>query len=623
MRIPSIDPRRGPLTAAQASQLNAFLATLSPEQLPWLLGFFAGFEQAQADAESAGRTATLVPVPPPEAPERRRLTVLYASQTGNSAKIAGQVAAAAAAAGIPAAASSVGDYPTTRLRDETDLVFICSTQGEGDPPDAAVEFRRFLFGKRAPRLAGLRFAVLALGDYSYANFCQAGAEFDRRLAELGAERVLERVDCDVEFEAPAAAWQGRVLEAWRDLGEGPSTGAHRPAASPASLAIARPTVLSVVEPAAIPDKAHPFAAPVLERITLNGRGSAKATVHFELSLTGSGIVYEPGDSLGVLPRNSESYVRELLAAARLPEDAPVTVDGQGWPLREALLETFEVTAITRPFLRAYVEVSGHAELASLLETERAEALRAYVHGREILDVLLAFPCDGLSAQAFVGMLRRLQPRLYSIASSPRAHEDEAHLLVGLTHYESHGRVREGVCSGYLCSRRGEDEPVRVYVSPNPAFRLPEDPEARVIMIGPGTGVAPFRAFIEERAARGGRGRNWLFFGDQHFATDFLYQLEWQRWYKSGVLSRLDLAFSRDQPEKIYVQQRMLENARDLYAWLQAGAHLYVCGDAGTMAVGVHETLIAIVARQGGKTREDAVEYVEGLQAGKRYVRDVY
>jgi sulfite reductase (NADPH) flavoprotein alpha-component len=371
------------------------------------------------------------------------------------------------------------------------------------------------------------------------------------------------------------------------------------------------------------DKALPFSAAVLERINLNGLGSGKKTYHLEISLTGSGITYQPGDALGIVPRNSPAYVEELVAMARLAPEASVSVDGKERPLAEALGDTFEITTITRPFVKAYASQAGHAELGALLEKGKEEDFQKYVHGREIIDVLQAFPPGDVQPQTFLGMLRRLQPRLYSIASSLLAHEEEVHLLVGLTRYESYGRVREGVCSSYVCERLGDDEPVRVYPSPNPTFKLPENPDARVIMIGPGTGVAPFRAFVEERETLGCRGRNWLFFGDQHFATDFLYQIEWQRWHKSGVLSHLDLAFSRDQAEKIYVQHRMIERGRDLYAWLQEGAHVYVCGEAGKMAADVHEALISIVEKESGKGREAAVEYVETLQANKRYQRDVY
>jgi sulfite reductase (NADPH) flavoprotein alpha-component len=325
----------------------------------------------------------------------------------------------------------------------------------------------------------------------------------------------------------------------------------------------------------------------------------------------------------VLPRNSPSYVEELLAAAHLPAEASISVDGRDYPLAQALLESFEVTTVTRSFAKAYAAATGHQELAGLLDQSRHDDFRAYCHGREIVDVLQAYPPSGLTPQVFVGMLRRLQPRLYSIASSLLVHPEEAHLLVGLTRYDSHGRRREGVCSGYLCERLGDEEPVRIFPSPNPGFKLPARPDARVIMIGPGTGVAPFRAFLEEREASGCLGPLWLFFGDQHFATDFAYQLEWQRWHRSGLLARVDLAFSRDQNEKTYVQHRMRQASRDLYAWLEQGAHLYVCGDASKMAAAVHETLLDIVGKEGGKDREAAIAYVEALRSDRRYQRDVY
>ncbi len=605
MHIPPLEPQHAPLTPEQSAQFNAFVATLAPEQAAWLLGYLTATRRTQGkDGPTEPAAGTGV--------DGQSLLVLYASQTGNAAKVANQLAQAAAAAGIPAVSVNVADFKATQLRQQHNLVLISSTQGEGDPPDSAVEFHRFLFGKRAPHLSGLRFAVLALGDYSYANFCKAGADFDRRLEELGGERQLARVDCDVEFEPAAEAWQAQDIDTFKSLLETPNV----PLA-----AVSTPATAPAAPPAI--DRANPFSATVLERINLNGRGSAKKTVHLEVSLTGSGIDYSPGDSLGVWARNSPDYVRELLAVGHWDGETPVSADKRECRLFDALCETFEITTITRPFLQAYAKELGSEELTALLEPGQAENFRAYVYGREIIDVLQTHPMQDLPAQTFVKMLRKLQPRLYSIASSLRAHEEEAHLLVGLTRYESHGRQREGVCSGFLCEHLGEDEPLRIFPSPNPNFRLPDNPDARVIMIGPGTGVAPFRAFIEEREAMGCRGRNWLFFGDQHFGTDFLYQIEWQRWHRSGVLSRLDLAFSRDQSEKVYVQHRMRESGRDLYAWLQDGAHLYVCGDASTMAVDVQEALVAIVCKEGGKAREAAVEYVEQLQASKRYQRDVY
>jgi sulfite reductase (NADPH) flavoprotein alpha-component len=603
MRIPPLDPKHTPLSDSQAAQFNALAASLAPDQTAWLLGYLTATHHLQG---GSGQPPAQVPAGDPE----KQLTVLFASQTGNAAKVAKVLTTAATNAGIHAVAVNIADYKAANLKGERHLVLVSSTQGEGDPPDSAVEFHRFLFGKRATRLEGLRFAVLALGDYSYANFCKAGVDFDNRLEELGGERVLARVDCDVEYQSAVDAWQGQVIETFKNLV--PKNGVST---SPA------PEVSAVEEIGY--DKARPFSAAVLDRINLNGRGSEKRTFHLEISLTGSGITYQPGDALGIVPRNSPAYVQELVTMAHLAPDASVSVDGKDRPLAEALGDTFEITTITRPFVKAYATETRHAELGALLEKGKEEDFQKYVHGREIIDVLQAFPPGDVQPQAFLGMLRRLQPRLYSIASSLLAHEEEVHLLVGLTRYESYGRVREGVCSSFVCERLGEDEPLRVYPSPNPNFKLPENTDARAIMIGPGTGVAPFRAFVEERETLGCRGRNWLFFGDQHFTTDFLYQIEWQRWHKSGVLSHLDLAFSRDQAEKIYVQHRMIERGRDLYAWLQEGAHVYVCGDAGKMAADVHEALISIVGKEGGKGREAAVEYVENLQASKRYQRDVY
>jgi sulfite reductase (NADPH) flavoprotein alpha-component len=374
---------------------------------------------------------------------------------------------------------------------------------------------------------------------------------------------------------------------------------------------------------AFADRDHPFAAPVRVRRNLHGPGADQKTVHLELALDGSGINYAPGDTFGVPPRNAAGYVDELLAALRLSPEAAVTLDGEARPLAHLLRKRYEVTTLTRSFLRAYAAATGHAELAALTTQDRTEAWRTFCRGREIIDVIVGYPPAGLSAQSFVGMLRRLQPRRYSIASSLLAHPDAAHLLVGLTRYESHGRARAGVCSGYICERLGEHEPLPIYPVPNPSFRLPADGDARIIMIGPGTGVAPFRAFVEERAALGCRGRNWLFFGARHAATDFLYGDEWQRYCRSGLLSRLDLAFSRDQAEKVYVQHRMREAARDLYAWLEAGATVYVCGDVARMAPAVHETLLDIIAQESGKGREAAEEYVAALRTARRYQRDVY
>jgi sulfite reductase (NADPH) flavoprotein alpha-component len=595
MSFALLDPQEGPLPPLQSAQLDAPATRLSPDPPLWPLG---GPNQQEEAA-------------PAHAP-RGGITILFASQTGNAMKVAQRVAAAASARGLRAVTVSAGDYLAGRLCNERNLILITSTKGEGDPPDSAIELRRFLFGKRAPALAGLRYAVLALGDYNRANFCKAGSDFDHRLQQLGAKRLLERVDCDVDYQVAAEAWQERVLDAFGRLGS---------TSEAAAVSQAQPELAPAATAPTIWDKAHPFRAPVLARIDLNRRGSAKKTVHLELSLTGSAMTYQPGDSLGILPSNSPAYVQELLAAIRLAPHAPVLVDGQEVPLAHALGEAFEITTVTRSFVKAYAADSRCRELVELVHTGRE--FQAYAQGRDILDVLFAHPPGDLSPQSFVGMLRRLQPRLYSITSSLRAHAQEAHLLVGLTRYQSHGRQREGVCSGFVCERLGEDQSLLVYPSANPNFRLPQNPDAPVIMIGPGTGVAPFRAFLEEREVLGCGGPNWLFFGEQHADTDFLYQRDWERWHQSGLLSRLDLAFSRDQPETIYVQHRMLERSRDIYAWLQEGATVYVCGNGGKMPAGVRAALVTIVSQAGAKSCEAAEEYVQSLQSSKRYQRDVY
>ena len=526
--------------------------------------------------------------------------------------VAKRVAAAASARGLRAVAVSAGDYQPGNLCNERNLILISSTKGEGEPPDSAMGLRRFLFDKQAPRLEGLRYAVFALGDYTHANFCKAGSEFDRRLHALGARRILERMDCDVDYRATAEAWQERVLDAFHSLGvRSDSAVLVQPLPEAATLAPAATTW----------NQYHPFPAPALVHLDLNRPGSGKKTVHLELSLAGSGITYQPGDSLGVLPKNSPVYVRELLAATRLSTHAPVLVDGQEMALDHALGETFEVTAITRRFVKAYAVQSQWPELASLVD--KKHEFQGYVYGRDMLDLLLTYPPRDLSPQAFVDMLRRQSPRLYSVASSLLAHPEEAHLLVSLTRYQSHGRQREGVCSGFVCERLAEVQTLSVYPSANPNFKLPQDPDVPVIMIGPGTGVAPFRAFLEEREVLGCRGPNWLFFGEQHAATDFFYRENWERWRHSGLLSHLDLAFSRDQPETIYVQHRMLERSSDIYRWLRDGAHVYVCGNAGTMAAGVEAALITIVSGEGAMSRESAEAYVQSLQSSKRYQRDVY
>jgi sulfite reductase (NADPH) flavoprotein alpha-component len=583
-----------PLTDAQAERLQALVAELTPTQMAWLSGYLAARAQLGGDAAA---------MPAAAATPAGALTVLYGSQSGNGAKLARRLAELAQARGLAVTLTSTADYKPARLRDERTLALIVSTHGEGEPPDSARELHEYLHGRKAPRLEGLRFGVLALGDSSYEFFCQTGKDFDAVLEKLGAQRLLSRVDCDVDDDDVAAAWLDALLREVSTVA-GPAATAVKPQSTAGAQY----------------DKRHPYQAEVLENINLNGRGADKETRHIELAVPGLG--YQPGDALGVLARNDPALVEALLAALDLPAAAAVAVGDASVPLAEALAG-YEITTLTRPFLAAYAALADSAKLTALLAEGNEDALRGYLSGRQIIDVVREFPVTGLTAEEFTALLRRLPPRLYSLASSQAACPDEAHITVAAVRYESLGIPRQGVASTWLADRVKPGDSVPVFIEHNDNFRLPGSPDTPVIMIGPGTGVAPFRAFLQEREATGAGGRNWLFFGDRHFHTDFLYQTDWQGWLKGGLLTRMDVAFSRDQAQKVYVQQRLRERAGDLYAWLQDGAHVYVCGDATAMAADVHAALRDIVAGEGRLTAEAAEDYLRELSRNRRYQRDIY
>ncbi|WP_440995726.1 assimilatory sulfite reductase (NADPH) flavoprotein subunit [Arhodomonas sp. SL1] len=591
-----------PLSAEQAEQLNTLVGSLRNDQMTWLSGYLAGLSAA------SGSAANTEPRPQSAAGTQPELTILYGSQTGNAEGVAELAAERAEARGFSVRRADMADFGKKDFKTITNLLVVVSTHGEGEPPDTAEPLHELLNGRKAPKLADSRFAVLALGDSSYEHFCQTGRDFDARLTELGAERIHERLDCDVDYEEPAAQWVDSVLERFSEL-----AGASAPATSNViPMAEARGTARW--------DRKNPFPAEVLENVLLNGRGSDKETRHIELSLEGSGLTFEPGDALGVVPENNPALVEELLAATGLDGEADLE---DGTPLAEALTRHYEITTLTRPFLERWAELSGAEELAALLGEATRDELRSYLEGRQIIDVVSDYPVEGLDAETFVAALRRLPPRLYSIASSQRADEDEVHITVAVVRYESHGRSREGVASTHLADRLEPGQKVGVYADRNKNFKLPADPQAPAIMIGPGTGVAPFRAFLAEREETGAEGNNWLFFGDRRFQTDFLYQTDFLAWRDRGVLDRIEVAFSRDGDEKVYVQDRLRENGAELFSWLQAGAHLYVCGDAERMAPDVHQALLEIVQEHGGHDAEGAKEYLRGLQQAKRYQRDVY
>src|SRR5690606_1024972 len=528
--------------------------------------------------------------------------VLFRSETGNARRVAQDLAEKARAAGLAVEVQDLADYKPKALSKVANAVFVVPTHGIGEPPDGSELFFEFWLGERAPRLEQLRYSVLALGDSSYADFCVMGQRLDERLRALGATPVVERIDCDVDFEAPAAEWTDKVVRHAAETAQALATPA------------ARPAHLHAVPKVAAPTRERPFQAEVTVNQPITGLGSTKDVRHIELDLEGSGIAYAPGDSLGIVPQNPEPLVAALLATVKLDGATEVTVNGTTMPLATALAEHKEITVVSRPLLEHVAQ--HHEELRDVL-AER-ERLTRFFATRQVIDLFADYPKEW-QPQELVDALRRLTPRLYSIASSPDANEGEAHLTVSVVRYELYGREHWGAASNFLI-----DAPsVPVYLEPNDRFRLPTDGDVPIVMVGAGTGVAPFRAFVEHRAEHGHRGDNWLVYGDRCFATDFLYQLEWLRWRKEGVLTRMDVAFSRDGAEKVYVQHRLREQSRRLYEWLERGAHFYVCGDAERMAGDVHQALLDVVRQEGGMSEERAQEYVAELKAQKRYQRDVY
>jgi sulfite reductase (NADPH) flavoprotein alpha-component len=583
-------PDSSPFSPDQRKSLDSLLAGFNALQRGWLSGFLAAGAAAPASAPVVAG----------------KLTVLYATESGNSEQLADRAVKEAKKRGFKAVMKNMSDIAPADLAKTENLLVIVSTWGDGEAPETAVAFHK-AFMEQDVKLDGVKFSVCALGDTSYEKFCEIGKQFDARLEKLGATRVAPRADCDVDYEDAYTAWFASAITALAPV-----------SAAPVYVAAA------TVAPTEEFGKKNPFPSEVIDNVLLNGEGSAKETLHVELSLAGSGLVYEPGDALAVQPTNCPNMVKEILAAAKLKGTEEIEVKGVGKKiLADALREDFDITALSKAVLKKLATVTSSAKLDSLLAEDANEQLRAYIEGREIVDALLDFAPDGIPADALAGLFRKLPVRLYSIASSPLAHPDEVHLTVAAVRYETHGRSRKGVCSTYLADVARTGSSVPVFVQPNKHFRLPDDGNTAIIMVGPGTGIAPFRSFVEHRAALGTAGKNWLFFGDQHYTYDFLYQLEWQDFLKDGHLTKLDLAFSRDQPEKVYVQDKIVEKGAELYAWLEEGAHFYVCGDASRMAADVHEALISIVENFGAKSREEAEAYVENLKKSKRYQRDVY
>ncbi|PIC71023.1 sulfite reductase [NADPH] flavoprotein alpha-component [Sporosarcina sp. P17b] len=596
-----------PFSEEQVELLNRLLPSISVTQQSWLSGYLTAVSSASVPSGGVAvleRPAIEVPTAVKE------ITVLYGSQTGNGQGIAEQAAAKLKEQSFEVTIQSMNDFKPNNLKKIENLLLVVSTHGEGDPPDTALPFFEFLHGKRAPKLDHLHYSVLALGDSSYEFFCKTGADFDQKLSDLGAVQLAPRVDCDLDYDEPAAQWLAAV-EVSLDV----QTGGQLTAAS-VEVETTSSTQFS---------RTNPFKAEVLENINLNGRGSNKETRHVEISLEGSGLTYEPGDSVGIFPTNNPDLIDEIIQLGNWNAEETVEINSQGErrALRIALLNHLEITVVTKPLLEKLSNYSESEELKRIIKKEHAEELRAYVDGRDLLDALKDFGPVEASEQQLVGILRKLPARLYSIASSLEANPEEVHLTIGVVRYEAHGRDRQGVCSIQCAENLEPGDTLPIYIHKNDNFRLPANSQTPIVMIGPGTGIAPFRSFIEERSETGAEGKSWLFFGDQHYVTDFYYQTEWQNYVKDGALTRLDVAFSRDTDEKVYVQHRMKQASQELYQWIEEGAVIYVCGDEQNMAKDVHATLLEILQQEGGKSLEEAEAFITQLVQEKRYQRDVY
>jgi sulfite reductase (NADPH) flavoprotein alpha-component len=588
------------LNENQWSQINQATATLNPQQLTWLSGYLAGLAQAVQPAV----------LPQLDSSTAKFLTILYGSQTGNAKSIALEYKAKLDALNVPAKIVSMADYKQKQLKTESHVVIIVSTHGEGEAPDDAVALHSFLAGKKAPKLNDLSFSVLGLGDTSYEFFCQTAKDFDKRLQDLGATRIADRVDCDVDYDADVSAWFETVTHQIKDeLG----------AKSSQSVASSLDLGSGFLDTNQYTKKA-PYTAKLIESQKITGRDSVKDIRHIEISLEDSGIQYRPGDALGVWFKNDVRLVEELITVLGLNCDVAVNWSGDEYSFNDILIDRLELTQSYPTFASKYAAYANNVEFNALMDDK--SVLREYLAQHQIIDIIRQFPAK-VTAQQFVDMLRSMTPRLYSIASSQAEVEDEVHLTVALVEYEAHGHTHQGGASSFLSTRLDEGGEVNVFVETNDNFRLPDDGNTPVIMIGPGTGIAPFRAFMQQREAEEASGENWLFFGNPNYTQDFLYQAEWQRFFKDGVVNKVSLAFSRDQEQKVYVQHRMLEQGAELYQWLEQGAHLYVCGDANHMAKDVQDALVQIVIEHGAKSEEQAEQYVSDLRRAKRYQKDVY
>ncbi|MDC9596767.1 NADPH-dependent assimilatory sulfite reductase flavoprotein subunit [Xenorhabdus anantnagensis] len=596
-----------PVSPEQLSRLQSAINDFSPHQLAWLSGYFWGMVNHQPQTETESSVVS----------DQETVTLLSASQTGNARRLAEQLRDSLLAENLKVNLINAGDYKFKQISQERVLIIIASTQGEGDPAEEAVALHKYLYSKKAASMKETEYAVFGLGDTSYENFCQAGKDFDSRLHKLGAQRLLDRVDADVEYQEQADQWCQKITGILKQRLPVQAKPAISPIASSSSIASSSIAFSPTIS-------AHTKETPLTATLSVNqkitGRGSDKDVRHIEIDLGDSGLSYQPGDALGVWFENDPALVDELIALLWLEGSEQVNVHGKSLPLREALISHVELTQNTGVIVEKYAALAKDEKLLALVASK--QALQRYAQRTPIVDMVRAVAAHP-EAQQFIDLLRPLAPRLYSISSAQSEVENEVHITVGVVRYDIEGRARTGGASGYLADRLQEDDNIRVFIEQNNNFRLPADSGAPVIMIGPGTGVAPFRAFLQHRDSQGAEGKNWLFFGNPHFVEDFLYQVEFQRYVKDGLLTRIDLAWSRDQQHKVYVQDKIHEQGEEIWRWIQDGAHLYVCGDANRMAKDVEQALLDIISQHSGMDAEQADEFLSELRLERRYQRDVY
>jgi len=594
----------GALSAEQLELLTKLTRSLSKEQQIWVAGYLAGLserngEQVSQQVENATSSA------------QSALTILYGSRTGNGERLAKKAKILAEAQGLNVVLKNMETYRTRDLQAEKNLLVIVSTHGEGVPPFSAQELHGFIFGKRAPKLEGVNFAVLALGDSSYFQFCKIGRDFDEQLEKLGAKRLVPVLTCDLDFEQPADEWIKSTLNSFGgELVNGSQGSTANQVTASNEINTETPKY----------SKKNPFKAPVYEKITLHGKPSERQTLHLELATDDKGLTYEPGDSAGVIPLNPPELINEVLKVTGLNGKDELGINGVQTTLYDSLHRNFELSKITTDVVSRYLVFAPNAKLQKLIDNP--VKFKEYLYGRDIVDLFHDFPSKVTSAD-LSKLLRPIQPRSYSISSSPLACPGELHLTVSVVNYEQSGRAKRGACSSYLSEVAVENEHIPIFIESNPNFRLPKNEETPIVMIGAGTGIAPYRAFVQHRELSEKRGKSWLFFGNRNFETEFLYQAEWQNFLKSGALTKMNVAFSRDGSKKEYVQDRLIENSKELFRWLQEGAHFYICGDMNKMAGDVQKALVQIIEKEGALNNESAQEYVTTMQKEKRLQLDVY